>query len=170
MYKPFEEMPGFARLWIYQANRKFTPADRSNVESALMQLCHDWSAHGTPLHTSFKIEFDQFVILTVDERAAGASGCSIDGSVRLLKELQHAAGLDFFDRHQVAFLKGNAISLFPVSELKTLFETHVLSGDQIAFNNTLTTKAEWEQSWKIAVKDSWLSRYLPKTAGVQQSQ
>ena len=170
MYKPFEEMPGFARLWIYQANRKFTPADRTSVERALMQLCASWSAHGTPLRTSFRIEFDQFVILTVDEQAAGASGCSIDGSVRLLKELQQAAGLDFFDRQKVAFLKGDTISLVPVSELKTLFETHVLSGEQITFNNTLTTKAEWEQSWKIAVKDSWLSRYLPKTAGVQQSQ
>ncbi len=170
MYKLFEEMPGFARLWIYQANRKFTPTDRSDVESALMQLCASWSAHGTPLHTSFRIEFDQFVILTVDERAAGASGCSIDGSVRLLKELQQATGLDFFDRQHVAFLKGDTISLFPVSELKTLFETRVLNGEQITFNNTLTTKAEWEHSWKIAVKDSWLSRYLPKTAGVQQPQ
>ncbi len=166
MYKPFEEMPGFARVWIYQANRKFTPADRTNVESALMQLCASWSAHGAPLHTSFRIEFDQFVILTVDERAAGASGCSIDGSVRILKDFQQAAGLDFFDRQQVAFLKGDAISLFPTSELKTLFENNVLSKEQITFNNAITTKAEWEHSWKVPVKDSWLSRYLPKTAGV----
>ncbi len=170
MHKPFEEMPGFARLWIYQADRKFTPADRTIVARSLMHLCEEWSAHGTPLHTSFSIEFDQFVVLAVDERAAGASGCSIDGTVRLLKDLQQTTGLDFFDRLKVAFIKDDAVSLFPLSELKTLFENNVLSSGQITFNNTLTTKAEWEHSWKVPVKDSWLSRYLPKTAGAQQPQ
>lgn len=170
MHVPFEKMPGFARLWIYQASRKFTPADRAVVERGLVQLCSTWTAHGVPLQTSFRIELDQFVVLTVDEREAGASGCSIDSSVKLLKELQQSAGLDFFDRQKVAFLHHGVVSLYPTSELKKLFETGVLTGDSMTFNNALTTKADWEQSWRIPAKNSWLSRYLPKTAGVQQPQ
>jgi hypothetical protein len=87
----------------------------------------------------------------------------------MLKDVQQALGLDFFDRQKAAFLKGETISLSPISELKTLFENNVLTGEQITFNNAITTKAEWENSWKVQVKDSWLSRYLPKSAGALPS-
>lgn len=168
MHKPFDELPGSARLWIYQSNRKFTSHERDVVERALMQLCQTWEAHGHPLQASFRLEFDQFIILAVDEQAAGASGCSIDGSVHLLKELQQRLGVDFFDRSQVAFLEGDTIVLHPFAQLKTLFEKGVLNGESLTFNNTLTSKAEWEQQWRSQAKASWLSRYLPKVAGVVQ--
>jgi hypothetical protein len=168
MYKPFDEMPGFSRLWIYQSTRKFTPQEHAEAERSLMHLCNTWTAHNSSLQTSFKIEFDQFIILAVDERAAGASGCSIDGSVRLLKELQQRIGVDFFDRSQVAFLENGSVVLYPFSQLKTLFEERVLNGDSVTFNNTLTSKTEWEQQWRSPAKVSWLSRYLPKAAGVGQ--
>lgn len=168
MYKPFDEMPGLSRLWIYQSTRKFTPQDRAEVERTLMHLCKSWTAHNNPLQTSFKIEFDQFILLAVDERTAGASGCSIDGSVRLLKELQQTLGVDFFDHSQVAFLEDGNIVLHPFTQLKTLFERGILNGDSVAFNNTLTSKADWEQQWCSPAKASWLSRYLPKAAGVGQ--
>jgi hypothetical protein len=147
MYKPFDEMPGLSRLWIYQSTRKFTPQDRADVERTLMHLCKTWTAHSNPLQTSFKIEFDH-------------------GSVRLLKELQQTLGVDFFDHSQVAFLEDGSIVLHPFMQLKTLFERGILNGDSLAFNNTLTSKAEWEQHWCSPAKASWLSRYLPKAAGV----
>jgi hypothetical protein len=87
--------------------------------------------------------------------------------VRLLKSMQERLGLDFFNRQQVAFADGKSARLYPLSELKTLFETGILTADSVTFNNALTTKAEWEQRWRVPVKDSWLSRYLPKAAGVR---
>ena len=167
MYLPFEQMPGDARLWIYQADRALSDVERAAVENSLHHLCDTWSAHGTPLYTSFRIELNQFVVLAVDERRAGASGCSIDGTVRLLKSMQERLAIDFFNRQQVAFSDGTLVRLYPLNELKTLFERGTLTADLVTFNNALTTKAEWEQSWRVAVKDSWLSRYLPKAAGVR---
>jgi len=167
MYVPFENIPGDGRLWIYQANRHFTPQEKAAIESGLVHLCETWKAHGATLHASFRLEFDLFIILTVDERQAGASGCSIDGSVRLLKDLQQQLGLDFFDRQWVAFRSGSAATLHPLAQLKSLFEKGILSADSGTFNNALSTKADWEQSWQVNARDSWLSRYLPKPAGVQ---
>jgi hypothetical protein len=54
-----------------------------------------------------------------------------------------------------------------LSELKTLFEKGILTADSVTFNNALTTKAEWEQEWRVPAKYCWLSRYLPKAAGVR---
>jgi len=167
MYLPFEQLPGDARLWIYQADRNLSDAERAAVENSLHHLCETWSAHGTPLHTSFRMEYNQFIILAVDERQAGASGCSIDGTVRLLKSMQERLGIDFFNRQQVAFADGESVRLYRMSELKTLFEKGILTADSVTFNNALTTKADWEQGWRVPARDSWLSRHLPKAAGVR---
>ncbi len=95
MHVPFEKLPGHSRLWIYQANRPLTADEKEYLTQGLKDLCDQWSAHGVPLRTSFALPFDRFVVLAVDE---GASGCSIDSSVRFLKGLQEKLGIDFFDR------------------------------------------------------------------------
>lgn len=166
MYLPFDKLPGDARLWIYQADRALSEVERAAVENSLHHLCDTWLAHGKPLHTSFRIVHNQFIILAVDERQAGASGCSIDGTVRLLKSLQARLGIDFFDRQNIAFADGESVRLHRLSELKTLFGQRILTADSLTFNNALTTKADWETLWRVAAKDCWLSRYLPKAAGV----
>jgi hypothetical protein len=167
MYVPFDEMDADARLWIYQGDRPFTDTEKAAIENNLVHLCQTWEAHGAALRTSFKLDYGQFIILAVDERTAGASGCSIDGSVRLLKDLQGRLGIDFFNRRQVAFLEGTVIRMYALAELKSLFESGILSPDSVTFNNALTTKADWEKHWQVAARDSWLSRYLPKPAGVR---
>lgn len=164
MYLPFESLPGHSRVWIYQSNRKFTPTEKVEIDAGLEMLCKQWAAHGTPLHTSFTIAFDQFVIMVVDEQQHGASGCSIDGSVRYLKSLQANVGLDFFDRTLVPFIINNKVDVYPVSELKNLFENQTLTATSITLNNLVETKADLALNWQVQVKDSWLSNYLPKTA------
>ncbi|MDZ4714915.1 MAG: hypothetical protein SH819_05540 [Cytophagales bacterium] len=165
MYQPFETMPPPSRLWVYQANRLLSDSEKALVDKSLRELCDQWTAHGAPLHTSFAVHYNQFIVLAIDEDLAGASGCSIDGSVRILKNLQETAGLDFFDRSKVAFLIGDAVVLHPMSELEKLFKTKTLSADTLTFNNTVTTKEAWEQQWKIPARNTWLARYLPKSNG-----
>ena len=164
MYRPFDSIPAEARVWIYQASRPFTPQESGFLMQELRGLCDQWSAHGQPLQTSFSIEHNQFVILAVDETHNGASGCSIDGSVRILKELERQSGLDFFDRKRIAFLSDESVILHPFASLPILFENKTLSGETITFDNTITLKEDWERGWKIPVKQSWLAHYLPKSA------
>jgi len=164
MYQPFDSMPGHSRLWIYQADRFFSPQESNPLQEGLKKLCEQWSAHQVPLYTSFTLQHNLFVILAVDEKQIGASGCSIDSSVHFLKGLQQSLALDFFDRKQIAFIHGSQIALHAMSELKTLFESHALTGDSITFNIQVATKSEWIENGRIKVKDSWLSKYLPKTA------
>ncbi len=166
MYRPFDEMPDSARLWVYQANRALSEPERASLENNLAHLCETWMAHGAPLKTSFRIEHNRFVILAVDERDAGASGCSIDGSVRLLKDIGQSLEVDFFDRQHVAFLVGEQVMAYPMTRLKTLFDEGILNADAVSFNNAVSSKAEWAKGWRVAANQSWLSRYLPKPAGV----
>ncbi len=163
MYKQFDSMPAHSRLWVYQANRKFTVAEREILEEGLKSLCTQWTAHGAPLQTSFTIIYNQFVVIVVDEEVHGASGCSIDSSVHFLHGLQRDLGLDFFDRSQVAFKDGEDIFIYPFTSIKNLLADKTLSPETLSFNNAVTTKADWEKQWLIPVKDSWMARFLPKT-------
>ena len=164
MYAPFDILPATSKVWIYQANRKLTIEEETTVGAALKQLCEEWLAHGQPLRTSYKIEYSQFIILAVDEDYNNASGCSIDGSVRALKQLQATLGVDFFDRTQVTFLMGSEVKVFPLVEIKNMFASSKLQGSTITFNNFVTVKSDFEKNWKTPAEKTWLIKYLPKTA------
>lgn len=163
MFVSFNEMPDQARVWVYQMNREISASESEKMTEVMQNFCSQWQAHGAPLKTSFDIVYNHFLILAVDENAGGASGCSIDGSVRILKDLGVKMRLDFFSRTEVAFLINDKISLYPMSKLKELFGEGTLNASMTTFNNLVATKAEFLQNWRMAAADSWLARYLPKS-------
>jgi hypothetical protein len=167
MLVAFEQLPESARLWVYQSNRTFTQKEEGTISFSLTNFCNQWEAHGSPLAASFKIEFHQFVVLAVDENMHEASGCSIDSSVRVLKEIQNQLNLDLLNR-SVAFLINDKVELYSITQVKSLIASGELKEDSITFNNAVSTKKEYLKSWKIATQNSpWLAKYLPKKALVQ---
>ena len=166
MYLPFEQLPGHSRLWVYQADRVLTAAEQELISTSLQEFCSGWKAHGHPLHTSFRISHGHFIIIAADEQAAGATGCSIDSSVRHLKQLGAQLGIDLFNRGQVAFLRGDQVDLAPVSGLKAAFTAGTLTPETLIFNTLVSTISEFETGWIIPAGRSWLSRYMPSEKAV----
>ena len=162
MYAPFEELNESSRLWIYQASRTFTDTEKKEIETQLHSFCDQWSAHGHPLKTSFKIEYQQFIILVADESYHLPSGCSIDSSVHVIKAIQEQTQIDFFDRTQIAFRIDDTVKLFSLSQLKQEFEIGTLNAETPAFNNLVATKAAFTKNWIAPAKATWISRYLTK--------
>ena len=163
MYIPFNQLPPDSRVWVYQADRSFSEAEEQTISNSLKDFCSQWAAHGTQLQTSFEIMHNQFIVLSVNENAYGASGCSIDGSVRVLKELSQQFNIDFFNRTKIAFLMEGEIKLYSMSELPMLFNSGMLSGSSITFNNLVADKSGFEKTWKISAEKTWLAKYLPKS-------
>lgn len=162
MLVPFESQPDHSRLWIYQSNRKFTSEEVKIISDALAAFTSSWCAHGVPLHASFEIRFDQIVILAVDEQVHSASGCSIDDSVKTIKELSQALTIDFFDRTQIGFYVNGQVHNIRMTELKSKLESGEWNGSSILINNLIVTKVELENGWLIPAESSWLRRYLPR--------
>ena len=162
MLIPFHQLSPLSKLWVYQANRIFTHVQKETIEAEAKAFCEQWQAHGHPLKASFKLEHDLFLVLAVDETMTGASGCSIDGSVRMLKQLQAHLGIDFFDRSAIAFMVDGKIKLYKLAELKSLFAAGILTGQSLAFNNAVSSKADFETGWLMPISQGWLSRYLQK--------
>ncbi len=163
MFIAFSDLPPDARVWVYQLNRALGDVERQRVEDTMKEFCRGWSAHGSPLQTSYHLEYNHFLVLAVDEQSGDASGCSIDGSVRVLKEIGSVLHVDFFDRTSVGFLIDDRVKMYPVSSLKDLFGAGTLSASTITFDNLVATKAEFENGWRIPANRSWLAKYLPKS-------
>ena len=164
MYIPFEELSPESRVWIYQGSRPFTSHEEGLVSKALKVFCDQWNAHGQALKSSFRIEKNQFVIMSVDEDFHNPSGCSIDSSVGVLRQIHAATGVDLLDRSKVAFYLDDKVTLIPLSELKSNFASGRLQASTITFNTLATTRAEWEAKWQIQAEKSWMTKYLSKTA------
>ncbi len=164
MFVPFETLPSNARLWIYQSDKSLNINEEKNVSVELEQFCEQWKAHGQDLKTSFTIKYHQFIILAVDENYNDASGCSIDGSVRILKSLHERSGINFLDRSRVAFSIDNEVQTFTLPELKNLFSSGRLRASTQTFNNLVATKLDFDKEWLTTVEKSWLIKYLPKPA------
>lgn len=163
MYVPFDQLPDHSRIWIYQSNRSLLKQEKEQAENLLRAFCENWVAHQVPLKTSFAVEHDQFIILATDEDYHSPSGCSIDSSVKALKELQTRLGVDLFDRTRVAFLNGDSIVTHPLARLKSLFESGDLNKGSITFDNLVPSRGDLTRGWKIPVEKTWLTKYLPNS-------
>ena len=160
MWIPFDQLPDTARVWVYQADRPLTDAEVSALQGDLQPAVENWAAHGTPLLGSATVLHNRFLVVSNDESHHQPSGCSIDASVRWVRELGLALKVDFFDR-SVAYLTDN-------NELKTVAPTQikiaVLSGmitpDTPIFNSQVATKADLAARWQVRAGDSWLKRYF----------
>ena len=161
MFVPFDSLSPTSRIWIFQANRPFSPDERQLVEKTLRDFTEGWAAHGSPLKTSFTVKYDQFIILAADETHETPSGCSIDSSVRVLKALEHDHGVQLFDRNLIAFKSDGGIELIPFQDLKQKFKDGILNQGTLTFNNLVGTKSALEHDWLVPADKTWLKRYIP---------
>lgn len=159
MYVPFNDLPDSAKVWIYQSPKLLSESDKKILTARLRSFTDSWMVHGEKLRTSFDIVYDQFVVLAADDVA---SGCSIDSSVKVMRELASELTIDFFDRTAIAFLVENEIRRFPLGSLKSAFADSHLSQDALVFNNAISTLREYRESWPAPARKSWVNRYFPK--------
>ena len=160
MFVPFTSLPSSARVWVFQSNRPFAASEIQLIESRLRDFTEQWNVHGSPLNASFTVEYSQFIILAADESQHTASGCSIDSSVRVLKELEQMLEVNLFDRTLVAFKLQEGIRIVPLSQLKENFMSGILTEDTLTFNNLVATKAQYKTEWLAPARDSWVRRYI----------
>ncbi len=160
MYIPFTELNKKARIWIYQADRKFTEQEQNFILSEGKIFSEQWTAHNQALKASIAIKHQQFIILSVDETQTLASGCSIDKSVHFMQFLENRLGINLLDKSNIAFLKEDKVHLESMKTLKSKIEEGIITENSLVFNNLVTDVDTFDQQWIIPVKDSWMKRYF----------
>lgn len=148
------------KVWIYQSSRKFTESERAEIEKILQEFTSRWASHGRKLAAEFEIPYNHFIVLKVDEKAFNASGCSIDESVRVVKELEQKFNISLFDRQKMAYLQNNDIKLAPLNDITDLYKKGALSEDTPVFNNLVENDEDFKTNWQQAFGKSLYKRFV----------
>ena len=162
MYVEFDILNDSSRVWIYPADRQLTEAEVSHLSSQCKSFVEQWTAHNLELKASFNLLHNQILVLSVDENVQGASGCSIDSSVRFVQALEVELGVKFMNGGKVAVDTGNGISLLSTKEVKQMSEESVIDADTRMYDHLVKDIGELKQRFETRVGDSWLSRFLLK--------
>lgn len=160
MVTEFNNLPDNSRIWIYQANRKLSELEVSEIKDKTRDFLSQWTAHGSDLEAGFEIKYNRFIVLGLNQSNASASGCSIDASVRFIQSLEQAYQVDLLDKMNVTFYNGEFIAHKSLSDFKKMAKARSVSPNTVVFNNLVNTKAEYEEHWEVPAKDSWHSRFL----------
>ena len=152
----FDELPPEARVWIFAAERPLSGDERGRVTGEVDAFIDQWTAHGAPLDAARDVRYDQFVFVAVDERAAGASGCSVDALVRRMKGLQTELDVELVNHAPVLYREGDGIARVSRERFADLAERGEVSPRTVVFDNTLTRVEQVRAGrWELPAGESW---------------
>ncbi len=156
----YTTLPTTARVWIYQAKQGFPTAATPLVREKVQRFTEHWISHNRQLRAYGDVWHDRFVVLMVDESKAGASGCSIDSSVRFLKQLQMEYGVDLFDRMVFAYQDGDTVKALNRDDFAAAYRSGAINDQTIVFDTLVKTKGEFDSGFQKPLGKSWHARLL----------
>jgi len=160
MLVDFKNLPEESRVWIYQANRSFTPKELSEIEIKVGEFLTQWTAHGANLEAGYDIRYKRFIVLGLNQSLNTATGCSIDASVHFIQQIEKDYEVDLMDKMNVSFKQGDYVTYKPLSEFKNLVKNKGVSANTIVFNNLVLNKEEYLEHWEVPAEESWHNRFF----------
>lgn len=161
----FKKLPDSTRIWIFGFERSLSEQKKIVVEKILTPSVSNWISHGSPVEGEYLLFRDRFVILA-GHCKDGISGCSIDGMMRVFKELEFSYGLKALGGEQVFFLNAeNEIESASRSEFKNFAMQGKIANNQIVFDLTLRSLAELRAGkFMSRLSDSWHAKLIENAA------
>jgi hypothetical protein len=147
-----------SRVWVYQSNRALTDEEVQVIQQKLSNFTEQWKAHGHQLAAKAEILYNFFIVLIVDEASANVTGCSIDSSVRIMKEIEQVYNIDLFNRFNIAYKVGDKVVVTNKEDFETLVNIKSVGPQTIVFNNLVQTLEEFETKWEVPFEQSWHSK------------
>ena len=147
IYNLFPNFSDSSRVWIYTANRAITSIESDFVQTNLELFSSEWKAHSQPLKAKACMLNEFTVVFVVDQSITSASGCSVDSSVRFVKELGKELEIDFFNRLNVLVQNNidSSLYLYPYRKLNEL-TSHSY------FNPLVEKLKDLKDNWLIELK------------------
>jgi len=151
----FPTLTGNGRIWIYVANRPLTETESLTIQERLSVFCENWAAHGNQLTAEFVIFHNQLLVLGVDEEVEAASGCSIDQTYAIFRQIDKEMNLDLFNRMNLAFLDEDKVRLVQLPEITQAFRVGIIHPQSTFLDNTIGVLSDLRIRWQVPFEKSW---------------
>jgi len=155
---PFDSLPDSSRLWMFPADRPLSPEEQDALMRSAEEGLDDWSAHGSPVTWGCRIEREQVLIIGVDETRTALTGCSIDGAIRHIRDLESRFKTSLLDHGRVFFRDGDRMRSVTRPAFKKLVAEGAIRNETLVYNNVIATLGELRRgAWEVPYRSSWHS-------------
>jgi hypothetical protein len=157
----FASLPADARVWVFASGRPLSATEASTMLAGIDAYLEQWQAHGMPLRCARDWRDDRFLAIGVDPTAEQASGCSIDGMFRRVRDLEQTIGARLvgggriFYRDAAGVIRGTTNAEFPA-----LAASGHVTPETPVFDTTLTTASDWRDRFVRRAGDGWTAELL----------
>ena len=141
-----ENLSAESKVWLYKSDRELIDAEVAQIEEALARFIPSWSSHGNRLFGGGVVLENRFLVIAVDEAMSGASGCSIDTSVKFVKLVGNQLNINWFNRLKLILRQGSKTKEIQFSELSQY-------SDWELYNPMIQTVGELRNSWIVPVRE-----------------
>ena len=161
MLVPFKSLPKDSRIWIFPSSKEIDIQKKAKVKERLIKFISDWTSHNKNLQASFELPYNRFIVVALNENLQSASGCSIDSLMYLIQIFEKDFNLVLLDRMNVQFrAKTKKIEYSTLKDFVKMVKSKSINLGTTVFNNLVTNKEEYMNSWEVPAIDSWHSRYF----------
>lgn len=158
---PFETLPDSSRVWVFGSDAPLSEAGTTALLEGVDTYLADWKAHGAPLTVAREWRDGRFLVVAVDQSAAGATGCSIDGLFRVLQGLEAAAGASLVGGGRLFYRDDHAaVQSVARGEVAALTANGTIVKDTVVFDSSITDLGTFRAGFERRAKDTWVKELL----------
>lgn len=158
----FGTLPDDARVWVFGSDRPLDSGATSRLLAVVDAHLAQWAAHGAPLTSARDWRDDRFLTVAVDQRTAGASGCSIDALFRQLQTLERELGLSIVGGGRVFYRDaGGTLQSTDRAAFTVLAERGVVTPETRVYDPTVRTLGDWRRGFELRASQSWHGTLMP---------
>jgi hypothetical protein len=159
---PLDSLPDDARLWVFGARAPLDEVDAPRLLKAVDAYLAGWKAHGAALTSGREFRDEHFLVVAVDERASGASGCSIDGLFQVLQEIEKGIGTTMVGGGLVHFRQGEFVLVCTRAQFELMSVEGEVDGTTTVYDTTVTTLGAYRAGFERRAQDCWHAALLRK--------
>jgi hypothetical protein len=158
----FESLPDDSRVWVFAADPPLQDAGAEQLLDDVERFLKGWEAHGEPLRVGYDWRESRFLTIAVDQSAAGASGCSIDGLYRTLRALEPVLGASLVGGGRVFYREtSGAVAAVSRETFGDLAAAGAVRRSTRVFDTTVTSLGEWRTKFERTLAESWHAQLAP---------
>ncbi len=153
---PFESLNDDSRVWVFAADEPLDDRRAAELLAVVDGFLAEWAAHGQPLTCGRDWRDGRFLVVGVDQTAAHASGCSIDGLYRTLAALEKKSGISLLARDRVFYRDATGeVRSTSREEFAKLSEEGEIGPDTTIFDTSVNSLGEWRERFELPAAGSW---------------
>ncbi len=159
----FKDYSGNSTIWIYGFDKELSDREVTIVRDYFDNFVQSWKSHGDVVTGTYELLFDRFLILCA--KTSGVSGCSIDSSVSIFKELRDKHVLNALDQDLIFYRESLEINSVRRIGFEELVREGKITLDTPVFDTTIQNLEQLQEGkFEIPLRDSWHMDLIRKVA------